>query len=252
MEQPPELNAAPPLPSTKQEAIAPVWHTVVFLAVFFALSLPLAHKAGQGSSDRNRTAMYLSTMVMEWLYVAYILWGLRLRGRRLRDVIGGRWNSVESVITDLVLGACFFLVNIFLRAIILVPLFALNKDLKASADETFRVVKMIGPGTAGELLLFLALALTAGICEEIMFRGYLQQQIRAWTQSTAVAVVLSTVAFALGHAYQGWFGVLVVASYGITLAILAEWRHSLRPGMIAHTWQDVVAGLLTHLLARSR
>ena len=39
------------------------------------------------------------------------------------------------------------------------------------------------PGTTLELLVWFCLSATAGICEEIIFRGYLQRQFAAFTGS---------------------------------------------------------------------
>jgi uncharacterized membrane protein len=42
--------------------------------------------------------------------------------------------------------------------------------------------------------------------------------------------------------------VVIIAVYGCMFGLMALWRQSLRPGMIAHFVQDAVGGLL---LARS-
>ena len=36
----------------------------------------------------------------------------------------------------------------------------------------------------------------------------------------------------------------LTAIYGALFTLLALWRKSLRPGMIAHAWTDIVGGLL--------
>ena len=54
-----------------------------------------------------------------------------------------------------------------------------------------------------EMFLWILLSVTAGICEETIFRGYLQKQLHAWLKSAPIAVVLSAAAFGAGHIYQG-------------------------------------------------
>ncbi len=88
------------------------------------------------------------------------------------------------------------------------------------------------------------LALTAGIGEEILFRGYLQRQFAALTRSTATGLVLQGVAFGAAHGYQGKKYMCVIAVYGCLFGLLAYWRRSLRPGMMAHFLQDAVGGLV--------
>ena len=95
-----------------------------------------------------------------------------------------------------------------------------------------------------ESALFLLLALTAGICEEMIFRGYLQRQFTAWTGSTAAGIVLQGIVFGAAHAYQGLSMVFIISVYGCMFGLLAWWRKSLRPGMMAHFIQDAVSGLV--------
>ena len=59
-----------------------------------------------------------------------------------------------------------------------------------------------------------------------------------------VAVVLQAVAFGLPHVYQGVRMAAMAAPYGILFGVLALWRRSLRPGILAHAWSDIAARLL--------
>jgi uncharacterized protein len=52
--------------------------------------------------------------------------------------------------------------------------------------------------------LWILLSISAGICEEIVFRGYLQQQFQAATRSIVAAVILQGAVFGMAHTYQGW------------------------------------------------
>ena len=105
-------------------------------------------------------------------------------------------------------------------------------------------VKFLLPHGAREQLMWVALAVTAGICEEAVFRGYLQRQFLAWTQNVPVAILLTALLFGSVHAYQGLKGAIIIGVLGLMLGILAHWRGTVRTGMIAHAWQDTVAGLL--------
>ncbi|MBZ5688613.1 MAG: CPBP family intramembrane metalloprotease [Acidobacteriia bacterium] len=78
-------------------------------------------------------------------------------------------------------------------------------------------------------------ALSAGFCEELAFRGYLQKQFQAITGSAGLAVLFQSIAFGIGHLYEGVGPVARITLFGL----LAIWRKSLRPGMIAHVWSDI-------------
>jgi len=104
------------------------------------------------------------------------------------------------------------------------------------------------PQSPLEIALYLMLSLTAGFCEEVIFRGYLQRQFTALTRASAGGIALQGIVFGLGHGYQGWKFMLLIAVYGTTIGLLAHWRHSLRPGMILHFVQDGAGGLVGRFL----
>jgi membrane protease YdiL (CAAX protease family) len=91
-------------------------------------------------------------------------------------------------------------------------------------------------------------SVTAGICEETIFRGYLQHQFMALTQSAPAGILLSAAAFGAAHAYQGFRMVILLGLFGAMFGILAYWRRSVRPGMIVHAWQDSLGGVLGGLM----
>jgi membrane protease YdiL (CAAX protease family) len=97
-----------------------------------------------------------------------------------------------------------------------------------------------------EIALWVMLSITAGICEEAVYRGYLQKQFMALTSSVPAGIILSALAFGLAHSYQGFTRVLTIGVMGAMGGILAYWCRSVRPGMIAHATQDVLAAFLRH------
>jgi uncharacterized protein len=90
-------------------------------------------------------------------------------------------------------------------------------------------------------------AATASFCEELIFRGYLTRQFRAWTGSPAFAIVVQGVAFGLIHGYYDYKTIVVIMVEGCLLGLIAHWRKSLRPGMRAHGLEDVLGGLVGFL-----
>lgn len=94
--------------------------------------------------------------------------------------------------------------------------------------------------------LRMALSLTAGICEEAIYRGYFQRQFIAMTRNVAAGIALSAALFGAAHLYQGISHTLQIALLGVMRGIVAYWCRSVRPGMIAHALQDVLGGLVGH------
>jgi hypothetical protein len=165
--------------------------------------------------------------------VLFIWLILRSRGLSIGNLVSGRWQTVGAFFRDFGLAVGFMVVAIPLGGL-LIHLFGENTD---------RTLASITPKTGFELLVWIALSATGGFCEELIFRGYLAAQFSAWTGSRFVAIFLQGVVFGLAHGY--YYKVMVVVMVqGWLLGLFAQWRKSLRPGMLAHGLQDVLGGVL--------
>lgn len=99
------------------------------------------------------------------------------------------------------------------------------------------------PRSAGEKAAFVGVSFSAGIGEELVFRGYVLGALIP-VVGTAGAVVLSTISFAFAHAYQGVLGLLRTGILGAVLAWAVLASGSLLPAMAAHTLLDLLAGIV--------
>jgi membrane protease YdiL (CAAX protease family) len=188
----------------------------------------------------HRSLRYLTTMGEEWLVLCYVAWGIRRQGGSLRDVIGGQWLRMRDFARDLLLAATSWILAIACMGVLLRAL-RLNHGVN--------IARYLAPQNRLEMFLWLLTSLSAGFCEEIVFRGYLQRQLIAWSGKPAIGILLSALAFGGMHAYQGPRGPIVLSVFGILFGLLARWRRSLRPGMMAHAWHDELFGLVfrTHV-----
>jgi CAAX protease family protein len=152
----------------------------------------------------------------------------------LRDLIGGRWRRVRDVAIDVAFGLGFWAVWSLFSV-------AWNRALGHGPAASVQALMPRGPIEAS---LWVALSLSAGFNEELVFRGYFRRQFKVWTGSATIAWALQAVLFGIGHGYQGAAACLKIAFYGAFVGLLATWRRSLRPGMVAHAWTDVAAGLM--------
>ena len=99
------------------------------------------------------------------------------------------------------------------------------------------------PRRAGEILLWVGVSVSAGVCEELVFRGYFQRQFEVFTRSRWIALFLQAALFGISHGYQGLEACVKIAIFGAFYGLLALWRGSLRPGMIAHGGSDILSGI---------
>jgi membrane protease YdiL (CAAX protease family) len=84
-------------------------------------------------------------------------------------------------------------------------------------------------------------AASAGICEEIGFRGYMQQPIER-RHGPVLAILVSSALFTLLHLNKGWSTapmVPIVFIAGVLLGLIAWASGSLVPTMIGHTLMDI-------------
>lgn len=248
MDAPATVDAAPsaPPPEVPQhpKRIAPVLHTIVLVALVLLFSYLTRDTKEQNAERYGRIAHYTSTMLVEWALLGYVWLGIRRR-TTLRELIGGRWKRSEDVLTDLGIALLFWLGS----ALVLAALgFALGMVNQQAVDEVRKNIGFLAPANTLELLVFYGLAATAGFCEEIVFRGYLQRQFAALAGGIWAGITAQAVLFGAAHGYQGWKQMLRIAVLGFLFGVLAHFRNNLRSAMIAHAWQDALAGTLLRLL----
>jgi uncharacterized protein len=212
-------------------------HTVVLLAAQALIVVRTAMHAPQmhAAAEYSRSQMYERTMLTEWLGFGFVILGVWLAGSPLTAVLGERWRSARQVLRDAGIGVGFSIVSTILLS---------GLSSHVGGHTANRSIQFLLPQGATQMALWIALSITAGICEETLYRGYLQCQFMALTNSAPAGIVLAALAFGASHAYQGLNQAVVIALDGALLGALAYWRRSVRPGMIAHAWKDALAPLL--------
>jgi uncharacterized protein len=208
------------------------WRSVVIFTAVLGV-IAIAANSATHAGGVNRLRIYFSAMAAEWGAIYYIWHVCRSRGSSLQVLIGGRW-SFGAVAIDVLIGAAFWVIVRF----VLLGIHSLLDDHAVNA------ASQLLPRTMVESIVWVFVSITAGICEELMFRGFLQRQILTLTGSAVLAIGAQAIVFGATHAYQGWRPAVAIVVYGLLAGILAHWRRNLRPGIVAHAWQDIAGGLL--------
>src|SRR5256885_4064746 len=165
-------------PSTPR-LIAPWWHPAILVIVLLAVSLGQAHALGRVIERHGRISLYVSTMAFEWVMVAFIWMGVRRRGVRVRELIGGKWKTPEDALLDVAIAFVYWgrALGILALVRLALGLISLNQAENATRmNELSKTPGFLAPHSNLDFALFVGLALTAGFCEEIIFRGHLRNQ----------------------------------------------------------------------------
>src|ERR1700680_2068976 len=235
------LAATPGIGSANAKLVAPRWHTAALVALFLALTLGGAFfqrraRANPGTLQQHPQValLYVSLIAMEWGLFVYV-WkgGLRRTGTKLSELIGRRWTSAKDVLVDVALAVGLWGVWM---------LFQITWDRWLGPEHAASIQTFL-PRRALEIVLWIGVSISAGICEEFVFRGYFQKQFEALTHRVWVTLFLQAVLFGISHGYQGIEACVKIAVFGVLYGFLALLRHRPGPGMMAHAGSDILSGI---------
>jgi membrane protease YdiL (CAAX protease family) len=233
----------------RPEQVASWAHLVGFLLIgagvvvmgFLAQHAPAGGGSATGSqlaSHSKAIPIYLTAIFMDWALLYYCFGGVHHRGGSFWALAGGRWNSWKSVAVDLGIVLPFWV--LWEGAA-----YGVHWLLGPSSAKT---VDGLLPQSLLEVLIWIATSITAGVCEEMVFRGYVQRQLHALSGSVTAAVLGQGLVFGLFHAYQGWKNVVIISVLGVLYGALAAWRGNLRANIVVHAWTDVWEGWFKFLV----
>ncbi len=185
---------------------------------------------------QQRVSLYISTIAFQWLAAGVAAWRAWAHGFSARQL---------GLVSDrvFVVGA-----SALLGAAVLASLQWINLRRMGRMSETMRgrlqaLAQRILPQSSGERIPFFALAITAGICEEFLYRGFAMAAISRAGLPSWSTVVLSSVLFGLAHLYQGRGGLLGTMILGLLFGVTRITLGNLLPVVVWHIAIDVVAGI---------
>lgn len=238
----PTEEAAVKWRSRLTSAVAPWWHAALLVALFLGLSFFNMRLALHGGLATHHVQRYCTGIAAEWIFFLLTWWGLRGKRVPFSEILGFR-RGFKTWMQDLGIAVVFWIAAVIILAIISLSLHFTTH--LASAQKT---IQALAPRNSAEILLWIVLSLSAGFCEEFIFRGYFFRQFSSPIHRIWLGVLLSSLLFGLGHGYEGAAGMIAITAYGALFCGLALLRNSLRPGMIAHAWHDIFTGILLVLI----
>lgn len=195
-------------------------------------------------SAQSRKWFYAWTLGCEWLLTIAAAGLLMRHGLALSDI--GQALGRRNITMGFVGGGLIF-VAIFAA-------YNRKRIMQLSPERLSKVLRgvdLLVPEPGVELAMFICVALSAGFCEELLYRGWLWWFFVDLTGHLWIAVVLSAVAFGLAHAYQGRVGIVTAAIAGLLFSVPVLFAKSLVPVQVIHAGIDLMNGLLLSKAAES-
>ena len=198
-------------------------------------------------TSADRLKLYGSTIVLQWLIVAVIALLSARRSVNLNELGLSLANPTRIAWLAVGLTGVFCANQVFgLRKITQLP--------QRRRGSLFAISEKIMPQTGRERLLYAALACTAGLSEEFIYRGFVFMAFVRMTVNylppNGIAAVLSSAWFAVAHVYQGRRGVITTFVVGLIFAFTRIWTGSLIPAIAAHIGMDLTIGIYASQLLR--
>lgn len=188
-----------------------------------------------------RVDAYRRVLIVQWSLVGFLAVHVVLRG------IDPRALWIDLPLGTRTLGAFFVSASLVMVLIAQHRMALRDRETRAEARTQLGNLRPMLAHTPREWAWFRPVAWTAGICEEILYRGYLP-----WLVSQAMplpwAFVVATLAFGAGHAYQGIGGVAKTTLVGAIMAGLTYASGSILPAVILHVAIDAINGHLAYRL----
>ena len=183
----------------------------------------------------ERLALYASTIAFQWVATAIAAWRAWAHGFSYAQLGLTRVDPV--FIAAIAIGGTVAIVA--LQWLNLRRIGRSNSPLRAPLQA---LAQRILPQSPRELALFCVLAVTAGLCEEFLYRGFAMAALWRSGLPSAAVVVTSAVMFGLAHLYQGRGGFAGTLILGLLFGYSRLWLGTLIPVVAWHIGVDLIAG----------
>jgi membrane protease YdiL (CAAX protease family) len=206
------------------------WAFTAVLVVAFPIADWLLY-----TRSKSKFAIYAWNICAQWLLVAYcaaIFWRQRLKLTDLGEQIG---SPLRMYGTLAALVAIFAVLTIVSRR--------QNRNKTEQVRKASEKFIKILPSSRAERAVYVVVAITAGLCEEFLYRGWLLHLLGAALGSIWVGLLLSSVAFGFAHIYQGRSGVISTGVLGIVFGLIVLVSGSLIPAQLLHVFIDIHNGM---------
>lgn len=212
---------------------------ILFLIVAVPIRGARRYRVLMRRIDRHpelRARFYITGMLGQWLMLVplgVIAIGLRWTPQMLG--LQAPTNTLLAAVFALILLLAMYGQVLYIRRV------AGSTEGRAQLRQGMSGPMHMLPRTARERSLWIPLSLTAGLCEELLYRGFLPAYLVYIFPGVPLwlAIVIAAVLFGIGHIYQKLPGVLGTGVMGLAFGFLYYFTGSLFLPMIVHALFDI-------------
>lgn len=187
-------------------------------------------------TSSSRITLYLATAAFQLTVSAIIAWRC-MEGGLNQESLGLRLVHPLSGVVSVAVISGILVTNQWLGVR------RLSSQPPDRRGRMAHLAEKLLPRTTREKIVAMFLVTTVALCEEFIYRGFIEAWFQILTSSAAAGAVISAGFFAVAHSYQGRKGVLVTFLVGFVFSWVRIWTNSLLPSVMIHLAVDLSAGL---------
>ena len=192
---------------------------------------------GPELTSSERVLLYLSTIAFQWAAVAVILW--RCTTHHLSWAALG--VALPHPVRSLAAAAGVSIILVFNQVYAIRHIAALPYESRGIVP---KLAEKLLPRASGEAWVGFFLVLTVALCEEFIYRGFIEALFTDVFSGSALAgTVISALFFSSAHLYQGRKGLITTFFVGLIFSAARIWTGSLLPSVVIHFAVDFSVAL---------
>lgn len=228
-------------------AFGPAVVAALLIAGYLVVGEPWAgavlHRRFEAALERDRTArlwLYRRLLVLEWGLVALVAGVVVVAPDVTWGQLGLRWPDQAPGVLAVALGVAVLAFIVLSTGVVRTSARRGSQDAAGGALGSSAVVALV-PRTTVERRWFGFVAVTAGWCEEILYRGFFLAVVVAIVPNASdpLLVLTSAVVFGIAHAYQGVAGVITTGVLGAVLGYLYVGTGTVLAPILVHAAIDL-------------
>ncbi len=191
-------------------------------------------------SPANRIRSYRVAIAILWALTALLVFTIPWQSLATPILLG---DFVASLKAHRAVRAGFWSLTVAILVGLVAPVIVIKRrpEARESMLAPFRAIAFFLPSSPPERRWFAGLSVSAGICEEVIYRGFLVPYLAVGplAMGPVPAILVAAIIFGIAHGYQGWVGMIITGVIALIMTALFLLSGSLWLPMVVHAILDL-------------